>query len=120
MMELSMHRARPRPLVLVVEDLEWIREGMIAQLRAHGYDVAEAADADAALPLAERLRPALVLTEEELPTYAELAERLARHPALSRVPVVIINPDAVDGARHGDAILLHGYDLIEQLLAKSI
>lgn len=115
-----MLKDRPRPLVLVVEDLEWIREGMAAQLRAHGYEVAEAADADAALPLAERLAPALVLTEEELPTYAELVARLARHPALSRVPVVIINPDADDGARHGDAALLSGYDLIEQLLARPI
>lgn len=106
-----------RPLVLVVEDIDWIREGMVRQLREHGYDVAEAADASAALALAESVRPALILTEEELPTYAQLAGSLARHPALSRLPVVIINPDAEDCARHGDTLLLSGYDRIAHLLA---
>ena len=60
-----MLKARPRPLVLVVEDIDWIREGMAAQLRARGYDVAEAADADAALP-----DPFDVLDDENERTWA--------------------------------------------------
>lgn len=106
-----------RPLVLVVEDVDWIREAMVGQLQERGYDVAEAADAAEALALAERRPPTVVLTEEELPTYDELARRLGEHPALGRVPVVIINPDAEEGSRHGDSILLAHYGLIEQLLA---
>lgn len=113
-----MPEARQRQLALVVEDINWIREAMAGQLRACGFDVAEAADADEALPLAESLLPAVVLTEEELPTYDDLVARLGRHPALERVPVVIINPDAEDGARHGDTVLLPRYDLIEHLLAE--
>jgi CheY-like chemotaxis protein len=109
-----------RPLVLVVEDLDWIREGMVRQLKECGYDVAEATDAGEALALAERLRPALILTEEELPTYAQLAARLGEHPTLARVPVVIINPDVEDCTRYGDSIMLSTYERIAHLLdAKS-
>jgi len=106
-----------RPLVLVVEDVDWIRDGMMRQLREHGYDVAEATNAAAAVALARSVRPALILTEEELPTYAQLAGRLAEHPAIARLPVVIINPDAEDCTLYGDSILLSGYDRIAHLLA---
>lgn len=112
-----MSNGENRPLVLVVEDIDWIREGMVRQLKECGYDVAEAADAGEALALAERARPALILTEEELPTYGQLAARLREHPSLSRVPVVIINPDVEDGTRYGDSIMLGGYDRIPHLLA---
>lgn len=106
-----------RPLVLVVEDIDWIREGMVRRLRECGYEVAEETSADGALALAEGSRPALILTEEELPTYAQLAARLAVHPSLSNVPVVIINPDEEDCAPFGDSIILSGYDRIAHLLA---
>ncbi len=112
-----MSNGENRPLVLVVEDLDWIRGGMVRQLTGCGYDVAEAAHAGEALELAERVRPALILTEEELPTYAQLVGRLGEHPALARVPVVIINPDVEDGTRYGDSIMLSGYDRIAHLLA---
>lgn len=106
-----------RPLVLVVEDIDWIREGMVRQLKECGYDVVEATRAAEALALAESVRPTLILTEEELPTYAQLVGRLAEHPALARTPVVIINPDVEDGTRYGDSIMLGGYDRIAHLLA---
>lgn len=106
------------PVALVVEDVDWIRKGMVGRLKACGYDVAEATDAAEALPLAERLRPALILTEEELPTYEDLARRLGEHPALARVPVVIINPDVEDGTRFGDAVMLGSYCRIAHLLAE--
>lgn len=112
-----MEKGEGRPLVLVVEDIDWIRGGMVRQLRECGYDVAEAADAAGALALAEGARPALILTEEELPTYAQLAARLAAHPSLASVPVVIINPDEEDCTRYGDSIIISGYDRIAHLLA---
>jgi CheY-like chemotaxis protein len=112
-----MSKGEGRALVLVVEDIEWIRDGMARRLREFGYDVAEAADAARALALAEAARPALILTEEELPTYAQLAAGLAERPALARVPVVIINPDEEDFTPFGDSIILSGYDRIAHLLA---
>jgi len=113
-----MPKVNQRPVALVVEDTDWIRLGMVGRLAACGYEVAEARDAAEALPLAECLLPAVILTEEELPTYAQLTHLLAAHPTLRRVPVVIVNPDAEEGARHGDGIVLAAYELIGPLLAE--
>jgi hypothetical protein len=59
----------------------------------------------------------LILTEEELPTFKDLMAFLHQHSTLSSVPVVIINPDAEDGARLGDAYLLADYDDISSFLS---
>jgi CheY-like chemotaxis protein len=114
-----MAKATHRAVVLVVEDVAWIRAGMVRRLKECGYVVTEAADAAEALVQAELLLPAAVLTEEELPTYAELVGRIARHPALARVPVVIVNPDAEAGSRLGDTVLLPRYCDLETLLVRT-
>ena len=106
-----------RPSVLVVEDLDWIRGLMRASLEAHGYGVAEARDDREAVASAELQRPALVLTEEQLPTFDALLRSARTHPALAGVHVAIINPDLEDGSRHGDAHVLTGYEQLERLLA---
>jgi CheY-like chemotaxis protein len=111
-----MSKSVQRAVVLVVEDVDWIRAGMVRRLKERGFVVTEAADAAEALTQAELLHPCAVLTEEELPTYAELVSRLAQHPAFARVPVVIINPDAEAGTHHGDTILLPDYRHLETLL----
>jgi CheY-like chemotaxis protein len=59
-----MSNGENRPLVLVVEDIDWIREGMVRRLKECGYDVAEATDARAALAAAERAGPPRILTDE--------------------------------------------------------
>jgi CheY-like chemotaxis protein len=105
-----------RPFVLLVEDLEWIREGMRASLEACGYRVAEARDDLEALEAAERLRPSLIVTEEEFPAFQTLLRRLREHHTLSRVPVAVINPDAEEGTRYGQAHVLADYEQLERLL----
>jgi hypothetical protein len=40
-----------------------------------------------------------------------------QHPTLSSIPVAIINPDAEDGARLGDAYLLADYADIPSFLS---
>ena len=77
----------------------------------------EATNDAEAFQLAEREPPELILTEEELPTFDALMARLREHATLSSVPVVIINPDAENGARHGDAYLIADYVHISSLLA---
>jgi hypothetical protein len=57
------------------------------------------------------------MTEEEFPTFDALMARVREHATLSKVPVVIVNPDAENGARHGDAYLLANYADIRSLLA---
>ena len=104
--------------VLVVEDIGWIRAGMKQILRRYGYRVVEAANDAEALKLAENARPDLILTEEEVPTLSALTARLSAHPTLPDVPVVIVNPDAEEGARDGRIIILPDFDSIGRLLAR--
>src|ERR671912_770251 len=78
--------------VLIVEDMDWIRSGM-----REAFEFAEQQAID------------LIVTEEELPSFDTLMAALHQNPTLSNVPVVIINPDAEDGARLGDAYVLAAY-----------
>jgi CheY-like chemotaxis protein len=106
-----------RPTVLVVEDIDYIRAGLKRSAGSRGYLVLEASDAEEAVSVAEATRPDLILTEEQLPTFAALLRRVREHPALCRIPVVIVNPDAEEGTRYGDAVVLTDYDQMESLLA---
>jgi CheY-like chemotaxis protein len=108
---------RQDPTILIVEDIDWIRFSMKKAVEHEGYRVVEATNDAEAFQLAEREPPELILTEEELPTFDALMTRLREHPTLSNVPVVIVNPDAEDSARHGDAYLLADYADIMSLLA---
>ena len=106
-----------RPTILIVEDIDWIRSGMKKAVEGQGYRAVEATNDAEALELAEQQSIELILTEEELPTFNGLMERLHEHSALSSVPLVIVNPDAQDGARLGDAYLLADFADITSLLA---
>ena len=106
-----------RATILVVEDIDSLRSGMVRRIGAYGFDVAEATDAAEAVSVAERVRPDLVFTEEQLPTFRALEGCFREHPELSRVPIVIVNPDAEEGARYGDAVVLNDFNQLERLLA---
>ncbi len=108
---------RECPTILIVEDIDWIRAAMKKAVEHEGYRALEARDDAEALQLAEREPPELIVTEEELPTFDVLIARLREHVTLSSVPVAIVNPDAENGARHGDAYLLADYADITSLLA---
>ena len=103
--------------ILIVEDIDWIRSGMRKAVERDRYRAVEARDAAEAFEFAELESIELILTEEEVPTFNALMARLRDHPTLRSVPVVIINPDAEDGARLGDAYLLPNYADIPLLLA---
>jgi CheY-like chemotaxis protein len=104
------------PTILIVEDVDWIRASMQRSVERCGYRAVVAADADEAVAIAERESPALILTEEKLPTFDALLAHLRAQYNLRHIPVVIINPDAADGARHSDAFLLKDYDCLASLL----
>jgi CheY-like chemotaxis protein len=105
------------PTILIVEDIDWIRSGMKKAVERYGYRAAEVTcDADA-FEVTELESIELILTEEQLPTFDALMARLREHPVLSKVPIVIVNPDAEEGTRHGDAYLLMDYAHIPSLLA---
>jgi Response regulator containing CheY-like receiver, AAA-type ATPase, and DNA-binding domains len=104
------------PTILIVEDIDWIRSGMKKSVERHGYLVAEATNDTEAFEVAERESPDLILTEEAMPTFDDLMARRREHPSLNNIPVVIVNPDAEEGARHSDAYLLTDYAQIASLL----
>jgi CheY-like chemotaxis protein len=110
------HHGQP-PMILIVEDLDWVRSGMRKAVEHEGYRVAEASSAAEAFAFAEQQSIDLILTEEELPTFVDLMLGLSTQPTLSNVPVVIINPDCEDGARYADAYMLPDYAAIASLLA---
>jgi DNA-binding response OmpR family regulator len=105
------------PTILIVEDIDWIRAGMKKAVERHGYHSVEAKNHAQAFEFPELESIDLILTEEELPTFNALMTRVREHPTLSSVPVVIVDPDAEDGARNGDAYLLADYADITSLLA---
>ena len=105
------------PTILIVEDIDWIRSGMRNPVEREGFHVAEATSDAEAFELAELQSIDLILTEEELPTFKTLMTRLREHTTLSNVPVVIVNPDAEDGARLGDAYVLADYADISSFLS---
>jgi CheY-like chemotaxis protein len=104
------------PTILIVEDTDWIRSGMKHAAEQCGYLVAEARNELEALHFAEHQTLDLVLTEEKLPDFTVLVERVQAHPAFHDVPIVIIDPDAREGARVGEALVVKDYDAIVSLL----
>ena len=104
------------PTILIVEDVHWIRLGMRKAVEREGFRVEEASNDAEAFASIELQSIDLILTEEELPTFHDLMAGLLEHPTLTNIPVVIINPDAEDGARLCDAYLLADYADISSFL----
>lgn len=104
------------PTILIVEDIDWIRSGMKRSATRQGYRVVLATNDAEAFEVAEREAIELILTEEQLPTFDTLMSRLSEHTDFRNLPVVIVNPDAEEGERYGDAYLLTDYDQIASLL----
>ena len=112
-----MENSRQIPTILIVEDIDWLRSGMREAVERQGYSVVDARNDAEAFRFAELQPIDLILTEEEVPTFKDLMVLLHQHPTLSSVPVVIINPDAEEGARLGDAYQLADYADISSFLA---
>jgi DNA-binding response OmpR family regulator len=77
--------------VLVVEDVEEISSNMSAALSKRGHHVEHASNADDAILLAEANRPAMILTDLDLPTFDKLLGLLRNHTTLKNVKVAIID-----------------------------
>lgn len=84
---------RRAPRILVVEDEPEARRALQLLLEFDSYEVAAAADGDAALRTFERFRPHLVVMDWRLPgpSGRELHDALQRRRRGSRVPVVIVS-----------------------------
>ena len=111
-----------RSIALVVEDDPWIRLLLRDLLTDEGYAVLEASNGSAALRLAQRQPPALVVLDLVLPEQSglELLTELKSTRATAHVPVIAVSARAdllVRAAELADAVVAKPFD-IEELLAK--
>jgi DNA-binding response OmpR family regulator len=108
--------------VLVVEDERAIRDGVMFALEGQGHEVLEAGDGVAALELAEREDPDLVILDVVLPRLSgyEVARRL-RASASGTVPIIMLSArsgedDRVTGLEAGaDDYVAKPFSLAELL-----
>jgi len=77
--------------VLVVEDVDEITLNMTAALTKRGHRVVHASNAQDAIQMAEADRPAMILTDVDLPTFDSLLSLLRDHPTLENLKVAIID-----------------------------
>jgi CheY-like chemotaxis protein len=79
--------------ILVVDDEPDIRELIQITLTSFGYESKGAADADEALELIQRKRPALITLDLAMPRRDGhwLLRELAASPATSSIPVIVIS-----------------------------
>jgi two-component system, cell cycle response regulator DivK len=85
--------------ILVAEDHEDNRRILRDLLTSRGYDLVEAADGEQALALAEDRRPALILTDVQLPLLDgyEVTRRLKANPELRAIPIIVVTSYALSG-----------------------
>lgn len=90
-------------LILVVDDDMKLAHAATVRLSAAGYEVAHAATGNAALELASRRTPDLVVLDIRLPDIDgfEVCERLRAMPLIQNVPIVFVsaNSSAADRQR---------------------
>ena len=77
--------------ILVVENVDEISSNMTAALKGRGHRVELASNAEQAIHMAEENRPALILTDLELPTFDKLMNLVRAHTDLKNMLVAIID-----------------------------
>lgn len=104
--------------ILVVEDVAEISSSMSAALDKRGHRVMHASNAEQAIQLAEVNRPAIILTDLELPTFDKLLSALRGHANLNDTVVAIIdlNHPKVDGSIK----VLPDFQALDDLLQSSV
>jgi CheY-like chemotaxis protein len=103
---------RRPPVVLSVEDHPAALYARDRILRQKGFTVANATSGKAALELAERLRPDLILLDIVLPDIdgREVCRQLKANPDLRDIPVVLISASVTGHAQQLEGMLWGGAD----------
>ncbi|HHH48506.1 MAG TPA: response regulator [Gammaproteobacteria bacterium] len=87
------------PKVLLVEDNEMNRDMLSRRLQRKGYEVVFAMDGGAAVSMASRERPALILMDMSLPVMDgwEATRRIKSNPDTQTIPVIALTAHAMAG-----------------------
>ena len=96
-----------RPLILVADDEDDVRDLVVYRLTRSGYDVVEARDGDEALQLAARTTPDLAVLDVMMPKVDgyEVTRRLRADAATSRIPVILLT------SRSQESDVSQGFDV---------
>jgi excisionase family DNA binding protein len=115
---------RTRPLVLIVDDDDGLRDFLRSNLEIEGYVVREAASAEDGLSLLEEEPPDLILLDVMMPGMSgwEMLQRVQEKHGVGAVPVIMFSGKVEAGAeaeqRGAQAFLGKPFDP-EQLLAST-
>ena len=104
--------------ILVVEDVDEISSNMRAALNKRGHRVVLALNANQAIRIAEENRPAMILTDLDLPTFDSLMDQLGQHHDLKNMLVAIIdiNSPKIDGHKVN---VLSDFQALDDLIESS-
>lgn len=90
-----------RPMIMVVDDSLTVRKAAIRFLNRHGYDHAQARDGQEALELLERLSPAAVILDVEMPRMDGFAcaQAIRENPRTAHLPIIMVTSRTADKHR---------------------
>jgi len=90
-----------REKILIVEDDPKNMKVLEMSLRAKGYTLLQATDGEAALEIATKERPDLIIMNLGLPKIdgLEVTRRLRRNEAFNHTPIIAITAHGVEGGR---------------------
>ena len=96
-----------RPLILVADDEDDVRNLVVYRLSRSGYDVVEARDGEEALQLAARTTPDLAVLDVMMPKVDgyEVTRRLRADAATNRIPVILLT------SRSQESDVSQGFDV---------
>ena len=104
--------------ILVVEDIDEISSQMHQLLTKRGHRVLLASNAEDAIRIAEQSRPAMILTDLDLPTLDTLMKLIAEHKDLGELVVAIIDINSPK-VTNNRLRILPDYDALDNLIGST-
>ena len=104
--------------ILVVEDIDEISSQMYQLLTKRGHRVLLASNAEDAIRIAEQSRPAMILTDLDLPTLDTLMKLIAEHKDLGELVVAIIDINSPE-VTNNRLRILPDYDALDNLIGST-
>jgi DNA-binding response OmpR family regulator len=91
-----------KPKILIVDDDPDLRRALTLRLRASHYDTVQASDGYAAIAVAQKEQPNLIILDLGLPAGDGFVvlERLRGNDALSSIPVIVLTARDPQGNEH--------------------
>ena len=106
--------------ILVVEDVSEIAAQIEGLLRRKGHRTVIASDAKEAMRIANANRPALIISDQDVPTFGSLIQSIRGHATLNDLIVVVIDINEPEINAGSNVKVLKDFNELDQLLASTI